>query len=129
MQDNSGVAQSKQGELIQADFFMNSAGLNNTDTPFAGRAGQAISGYNYEYLATGGITKRNGHTILNASPDTQLRTLGQYLNTTPSNVKTLLRAAGTKLQSYDAISANTTDISSDTASPTSDFFGSGTTQQ
>lgn len=129
MQDNSGVAQSKQGQLIQADFFMNSSGLNNTDTPFAVRSGQAIAGYNYEYLATGGITKRNGHTIVNASPDTQLRSLGQYLNTTPTNVKTLLRAAGTKLQSYDALSAITTDIESDAGTPTSDFFGVNTTQQ
>lgn len=129
MQDNSGTAQSKQGQLIQADFFMNSSGLNNTDTPFAVRSGQAIAGYNYEYLATGGITKRNGHTILNSSPNAQLRSLGYYLNTTPDNKKTLLRAAGTKLQSFDALAANTTNISSDTASPTSDFFGVGTTQQ
>lgn len=121
--------QSKQGQLIQADFFMNSAGLNNTDTPFAVRPGQAIAGYNYEYLATGGITKRNGHTILNSSPNTQLRSLGYTLNTTPANVKTLLRAAGTKLQSFDPLVAVTTNISSDDAVPLTSPFGSGTTQQ
>lgn len=121
--------QSKQGQLIQADFFMNSAGLNNTDTPFAVKPGQAIAGYNYEYLATGGITKRNGHTIINSAPNTQLRALGYSLNITPTNVKTLLRAAGTKLQSFDALQAITTDIHSDDAIPLIDPFTAGTTQQ
>lgn len=119
--------QAKQGQLIQADFFMNSGGLNNTDTPFAVKSGQAISGYNYEYLATGGITKRNGHNVVNSTPDTQLRSLGYSLNTTPTNVKTMLRAAGTKLQTFSPITGVTTNINSDDASPLTGPFATNTT--
>lgn len=117
---------SQSGQLQQTDFMTNSGGLNNTDTPFAVKSGQAIAGYNYEYLATGGITKRNGHSILGI--DAQLRALGYSLNVTPSNVKTPLRAAGTKLQSFDPLSGLTTSISSDDSTPGTSPFASGTTQ-
>lgn len=121
--------QAQQGQLIQADFFMNSGGLNNTDTPFAVKSGQAIAGYNYEYLSTGGITKRNGHTVVNETPDDQLRSLGYALNSTPAGVKTLLRAAGTKLQTFLPLDGSTTAISSDDASPLNTPFAANTTQQ
>lgn len=100
--------------LIQADFFNNSGGLNITDSPFQVRSGQAVAGYNYEYLATGGITKRNGDTVLNGTADTALRTLGLWMHYTASNTRTTLRAADTKLQSFIPTTGVTTTIHDDT---------------
>lgn len=115
-------SQKKQGSLIQADFFNNSGGLNITDSPFQVKNGQAVAGYNYEYLATGGITKRQGHTILNSAPDSQLRSLGFHNYFTPGNVKTQLRMAGTRLQTVNPLSGVTTSVISDQATPASDLF-------
>lgn len=121
-------SQNKQGTLIQADFFNNSGGLNITDSPFQVENGQATDGYNYEYLATGGITKRNGHSIVNPTPDTQLKSLGFWNYFTPSNIKTMLRAAGTRLQTMNPISGATTTVTDDRSSPGSTPFSDTTTQ-
>lgn len=121
-------SQSKQGTLIQADFFNNSGGLNITDSPFQVENGQAVDGYNYEYLATGGITKRNGHSVINASPDAQLKSLGFWNYFTPLNIKTMLRAAGTRLQTFNPISGATTTVTDDTALAGSTPFSDDTRQ-
>lgn len=122
------VTQRPNGNFIQADFFYNAGGLNNTDTPFQVQQGQAISGYNYEYLYTGGITKRNGNTQVNAVADTQLRTLGLYMYQDELNTKTPLRAAGIKLQSFIPTTGVTTNITDDTTAAGSTPFQVNTTQ-
>lgn len=121
-------SQKQQGTLIQADFFNNAGGLNITDSPFQVENGQAVDGYNYEYLATGGITKRNGHSIINATPDTQLKSLGFWNYFTPGNTKTMLRAAGIHLQTMNPISGATTTVTDDKASPGSTTFSDQNTQ-
>lgn len=122
-----GLVQRPNGSLVQADFFLNSGGLNITDSPFMVQTGQATAGYNYEYLATGGITKRNGNTILNATPDAQLRSLGYFMYNNAANSKTMLRAAGTKLQTFNPTNGVTSNVNTDTSSPTSDVFAANTT--
>lgn len=122
------VNQRPNGNFIQADFFSNAGGLNNTDTPFQVQQGQAIAGYNYEYLYTGGITKRNGNTQLNASADAQLRTLGLYMFQDELSTKTPLRAAGTKLQTFIPTTGITTNVTDDTTGAGSTPFTINTTQ-
>lgn len=123
------LVQRPQGTgLIQADFFLNSGGLNITDSPFMVQTGQAIAGYNYEYLATGGITKRNGNTPLNASADAQLRSLGYFMYNNPANNKTMLRAAGIKLQTFVPTTGVTTNVTDDTVTAGSTPFEVNTTQ-
>lgn len=118
------TAQHPQGNLIQADFFDNTGGLNITDTPFRVIDTQAISGYNYDYTSTGGIKKRSSHTQLNASPDAQLQTNGMWVHNTFSNGKTLLRAATTGLQTVNTSSGLTTLVPSDASTATTSFFSS-----
>lgn len=115
-------AQHPQGSLIQADFFENSGGLNITDSPFRVGDNQATGGYNYDYVNTGGLQKRYGATRLNLVADSQLRSLGLGMNSDTSNVKTLLRSAGTKLQTVNQTTGVCTDLISDDAIPVSNFF-------
>lgn len=118
------LVQRKQGNFIQADFFDNSAGVNTSDSPFRVLDNQATDGYNYDYVATGGFQKRYGHGLLTAVPDTNIRSLGYYLHTTSANVKTLLRAGGTTLQTQDLTTGVSTTQSDDTVSAASAFFTS-----
>lgn len=119
-------AQHQQGTLVQADFFENSGGLNTTDSPFRVGDNQATGGYNYDYVNTGGIQKRYGATQLNTVADPQLRSLGFGMNSDTDNVKTLLRAAGTKLQSVNQLTGVCTDLESDDTIPVSQFFTDNT---
>lgn len=118
------ISQHQENQFIQADFFDNTGGINNTDAPFRVQPGQSIAGSDYDYLATGGLQKRFAATLLNSVADTQTRSLGFALNNSTSGSKTLLRAAGTKLQSVDTSSGACTNISDDLASPSSNFFTS-----
>jgi hypothetical protein len=119
------ATQRPQGDLIQADFFENSAGLNITDSPFRVQDGQATSGYNYDYFATGGIQKSYGHGLVSTTPSSLKRTLGYALHTTSLNVKTLVRAADSNLESMSLTAGVGTVLTSDDATPVSDYF-SGT---
>lgn len=119
--------QSRQGQFLQADFFDNTGGVNLTDSPFRMLDSQATGGYNYEYALTGGIRKRSGHTKLNSSADAQLKTLGADLHITASGTKTAIRAAGTKIQSYN-LTTTFTNLTEDTVSAGSTFLDSASTQ-
>ena len=70
------MSQSQQGQLIQADFFDNTGGLNLSDSPMRVADNEAVAGYNFDLLVKGGIKKRKGHTLLNGSPDAQLQSFG-----------------------------------------------------
>lgn len=111
----------QQDNVIQADFFDLFGGLNITDSPFKVQNTQATDGYNFEYLATGGINKRNGHTILNSTPDTQLQSLGFGLwqsSTASITTKQTLRAAGYYLQEFNTSTGVTAITPSDTGATT-----------
>lgn len=89
----------KSGQIAQTDFADNVGGLNLSDSVFRIQPTQAVGGYNYDYILTGGIRKRLGPVKVNSVADTQLRTLGlaQY-NSGSGLTKVNMRAAGTKLQ-------------------------------
>jgi len=112
----------KEGQLLQADFYANTGGLNNTDSPFAVRDDQATDGQNWDYISTGGIRKRLGHSKQNASADTQLTSLGLGLLNTKTGTKTVIRAAGTKLQAVNLTAETFTDLTEDTLAAASDFL-------
>lgn len=119
--------QRREGSLIQADFFQNIGGLNNSDSPFAVKENQSIFGENWDYTLDGGILKRQGHYKLNSSADAQLKSLGIGLLNTPTGTKTVVRAAGTKIQSFDITPRIFTNMTKDTAAAPSDFLTSGST--
>lgn len=115
--------------LKQADFFKNTAGLNLTDSPFFIQDGQASGGYNYDYVRTGGIQKVLGLSKINSNADTQLTSLGSGLHTqVANNIKTVIRAAGTKLQAFNPTSGTFTNQTEDTTIAGTDFLAAGTTQ-
>jgi hypothetical protein len=116
---------SQVGDLIQANFFQNLEGLNTTDSPFAVKSSQAVAGYNYDYYATGGITKRQGHTLL-GSDSTQTNTQALALFNSALGSKTLLRAGNTKIQSVNLATGAVTAIADDAASPSTTVFSSTT---
>lgn len=117
------------GQFLQADFFENDGGLNITDSPFAVRDNQATNGYNYDYGRTGGIVKRAGHTKVNSSPDTQLKSMGLFLFNTSTGSKTVIRAADTKIQSVNLDDGSCTNLTEDTTAASSTFLDSSSTQQ
>lgn len=115
-------------QLKQADFFMNTGGLNLTDSPFAVKDEQASNGFNFDYIRTGGVRKRKGYTKFNTSADTQTNCLGLHLRNTNTGSKSIIRAAGTKIQVFDQNALTFTNLTEDTVSAGSDFLTSGSTQ-
>jgi len=112
----------------QLDFFFeNFGGLNLTDSTFAIKKNQATGGYNYEYVKTGGIQKSLAASRLNSSADAQLKTLGMFLRHTKAGVKSIVRAAGTKIQ-LTGLAGTFTNQAEDTAAAGTDFLTSGSTQ-
>jgi hypothetical protein len=114
--------------MKRSDFFENTGGLNLTDSPLYIKDGQATGGYNYDYTRTGAITKTRGYSRLNSSPDTQLKSLLLATHMANDGTKTLLRGAGTKVQTFANPFTSFTTISEDTATPNSDFFSSSSEQ-
>lgn len=117
---------SRKDAYIQADLFDNTGGLNLTDSPFRMLDSQASGGTNYEYSMIGGFRKRNGHAKLNTSSDTELKSLGIDVHTSSSGTQTVIRAAGTKIQSYDLVDTYT-NLSEDTSSAGTTFLNSSST--
>lgn len=115
--------------MEKADFFNNTAGLNLTDSPFYIQDGQAAGGYNFEYTKTGAISKIRGIAKLNTSANSQLTNHGIAVHNTTAGTKTILVAAGTKLQTLDQTTYAFTSVAEDTATAGTDFFTSSSTQQ
>lgn len=111
-------------------FMNNDDGLNLADSPFKVQDGQATGqSYNYDYNITGAITKVLASRALNSSPDTQLKSLGiGVLHSTTDDSRTVVRAAGTKIQTVDPTTGATTNVTDDTVSAVSDFLGTASTQ-
>lgn len=106
-------------------FLENVGGLNLSDSPFYIQDGQATGGFNYDYLKKGGFSKSLCAGRINSSADAQLRTLGMFLRHTKANSKSIIRAAGTKIQVTDLI-GTFTNLTEDTTSAGSDFLTSST---
>lgn len=115
------------GQKQIKNFFENTGGLNNTDSPFAIKDSNTTGGYNFDYVRTGGFQKSNAPFRINTSPDSQLRTLGIALYNTKNSVKTIIRAAGTKIQSVTT-DGTFTDLSDDTLAASTDFLTADSTQ-
>lgn len=115
------------GQKQLTHFFENVGGLNLTDSTFTVKPNQATGGYNYEYVMTGGIQKSLCPSRINSSADAQLRTLGLFLRNTKNSAKTIIRAAGTKLQLTD-LSGTFTDLALDSVAAGTNFLTSGTEQ-
>jgi hypothetical protein len=118
----------EQGQFKQADFFENVGGLNLRDTPFRVKDSQATGGLNYDYLQTGGIRKRFGHSKINSSADTQTTSLGLALYNSATSSKFLVRAAGTKLQNLDIATPAFTNLSEDTTTAGTNFLSGSSSQ-
>lgn len=114
--------------MPRLDCFNNTEGLNLTDSPFYVKDGQATGGANYDYVRTGGISKRRGLSAVNTIANAQSKTFGLGIHNTSSGTKTVVRAAGTKIQTVDLDAALFTDLSEDTAAVNSTFLDSTSTQ-
>lgn len=112
--------------MQQKDFFNNVGGINITDSPFFIKDNQAIGGYNYNYTKTGSFEKRLGLFKVNANADTQLTTIGLGLHETATGVKTVIRAAGQKLQVANVDAATFTDQAEDTTTAATNFLAAST---
>lgn len=117
----------KAGQKILAPFFENFGGLNLSDSTFAIKPNQAVGGYNFEYVKTGGIQKSLAPLRLNSVADAQLRTLGLFLRNTKAGSKSIIRAAGTKIQLTD-LTGTFTNLTEDTTSAGSDFLATDSEQ-
>lgn len=120
------IQTNKNGAMFQSDFAQNIGGLNLIDSVFQIQPGQAAGGQNWNYSpTTGGITKRLGPSKINSAADAQLQALGfGLLAPSGGTSKTVIRAAGTKLQNFNTSTPSFTALTRDTATATSTAFSS-----
>lgn len=119
--------QQAQGDKLFATYLENTGGLNIADSPFTVGDGQATGGYNYDYTETGGFQKSLCPTSINSSANAQLKSLGLALRHTKAGVKSIIRAAGTKIQLTD-LGGTFTNLTEDTTAAGSDFLSSSSKQ-
>lgn len=108
----------------------NTDGMNISASPLFLKDGESTGqSYNYDYATTGAINKVLASSELNVSPNAQLRTLGlgQYHDVT-SDSRTLIRVAGTKIQTVNTTTGAITDVTDDTTAAGNNFPVSGNTQ-
>ncbi len=115
----------QQGQLLQADFFSNTGGLNVSDSPFAVGDDQATGGNNFDYIRTGGFRKRYGHEKVNDAANAVTQTLGVHLYNTTAAAKTVIRATDTQIQVVDLSAESFTALTEDTTAAGSTFASSG----
>lgn len=111
-------------------FSQNHGGIDISSSPISIPDNNATGqSYNYEYAQTGAITKVLGTTTLNGSADIQLNTLGLGVHhDVSSDSRTLVRAAGTKIQTVSTTTGSTTNQASDASGATTDFLPGTSTQ-
>ena len=115
------------GSKQLAHFFENMGGINLTDSTFAIKPSQATGGYNYEYVRTGGIEKSLCPSRINSVASDQLRTLGLFLRNTKDSTKSIIRAAGRKVQVTDLI-GTFTNLTRDNTAASTDILAADTEQ-
>ncbi len=111
-------------------YMSNTGGLNNTDSPLSIKDDQATGqSYNYNYARTGAITKVLASEVINSTPDAQLdgKGLGVH-HDTDTDVRTVVRVAGTKVQTFDPGTETFTDQELDTTAATTDLIDSSIRQ-
>lgn len=110
-------------------YLNNAEGINLSDSPLAMKDTQATGqSYNYDYSITGAITKVLGSSALN-TVDTQLNTLGLGVHhSATTDARTVIRYAGTKIQTVVPDTGVITNQTDDTDSAGSDFLSSSSTQ-
>lgn len=113
-----------------AMFMKNQGGLNLTDSPLTIQDNQATGqSWNYDYAITGVLSKTLHSLQINSVADAQLNTLGLgVLHDAVTDVRTVVRAAGTKLQTVNTSSGVCANQTDDTASAATDFFNSNATE-
>jgi len=116
------------GNFKQEDYYDNIGGINIADSPFKMKKEQALLCLNATYIRTGGVKKRNGHALINSSANAELTSFGIGLRDTSSSSKSLIRAAGTKIQLFDPSVPSFTNLTEDTLAAGSDFLNTSTTQ-
>lgn len=111
-------------------FMANQEGLNLTDSPFNIRDTQATGrSYNYDYSITGAVTKVIGANRLNSVADAQLKSLGMSIwHDATADTRTVIRCAGTKIQSLSTSDGSTSNKTDDTSSAGTNFLSSTSTQ-
>lgn len=87
----------------------------------------AAGGQNFDYTQRGGIKKRPGHQKINSSADGELKALGIGLWDKPGSDRLVIRAAGTKIQKFDAALETFTSLSEDTVGAGTDFLDDAST--
>lgn len=110
-------------------FEQNVGGLNLTDTPQLIQPTQATGlSYNYEYATVGGIYKVLSALALNTLADGQLKTLGLcVLHDALTDARSVIRAAGIKLQVFNPSTLGFTTLAEDTAVAGTSFLAAGNT--
>jgi hypothetical protein len=113
------------------EFHSNIGGLNITDSPLSLKDSQATGqSYNYDYSKTGAISKILAPLALNSIANAQLKSLGLHLHHSVStDARTVVRCAGTKLQTVNVDAGSFTDLTDDTVSAGTTFLDSSSTQQ
>jgi hypothetical protein len=116
----------QNGQLNETQYFDNVGGLNLSDSVFKVKDTQSTGGANFEYTQTGGIQKRRGAELINSSPNAELRTRGLDIFNTTLGAKTVIRAAGTRIQAVDLDTPTFTNLSQDTTAAGTSVFPSTT---
>jgi len=104
----------------------NAGGVNLTSSPISIGDDQATgTSYNYDYAKTGAITKVLAPNALNTVADAQLNSLGLGMHhDVATDLRTLIRCAGTQIQTYNTSSGLRTSLSDDTSAANSNFLTS-----
>lgn len=118
----------KEGQFLVEDFYVNNEGLNTADSPFIVSKNAAAGGHNFDYTRRGAFQKRAGHTTLNETADTEVRSLGLNIWNKPGASIKCIRAAGRKIQDFDLSAFTITNLTEDTTAASSDILGVGATQ-
>lgn len=116
----------KIGQFNESSYFDNVGGLNISDSVFKVRDDQSTGGTNFEYSQAGSIQKRMGHAKINTVANTELRSRGIDVFNTTLGTKTVVRAAGRKIQTFDLDSSVFTNLSQDLTASTTDVFPAST---
>jgi hypothetical protein len=113
---------------LHVDYFTNNGGLNVTDSPFTIADSSATGGFNYDYILSGSISRSRGRTAINTIADAQAKTLGLFPLNTSTGTQTVVRCAGTKIQTLNTDTGATTNQAEDTATASSTFLDATSTQ-
>lgn len=121
------MSERKEGQFRCEDYFNLTGGLNSADSPFLVKETEASDGYNWDYTQLGAVTKRGGHARLNSVANTETNLLGMGVyDSSAATSRTVIRAAGRKLQTF-ATPTTFTNLSLDSSTAPTDILGAAST--